>query len=203
MNCGCGMPTLDELEIAGLKARRMHAIDPYLYYAEMPLTAVHYPLGFPLELGTNSEDVLEAAEESWGSFTQQFSTPALQLKVGVWRAHQRSVPLLRPSGRSAILSWGSPAMIISVSLMLFRGFLSPGSRAPRSRIEAIFGITFSRRRRSRILPIDTRPRSTQPAWNSTAAASCSAATQAQASLHSPSHAHVQAGPISRTTRASC
>jgi hypothetical protein len=77
------MPTVDKLETAGIKARKMRAFDPYLYRAEMPLTAVYYPLGFPLELSTNSGDVLEAAEESWGSFTQQFSTPAFQLKVGV------------------------------------------------------------------------------------------------------------------------
>ena len=70
----------------------MKASDPYLYHAEMPLTAAYYPLGFPLELTTNSEDVLEAAEESWGSFTKQFSTPALQLKVGVLEGASTECP---------------------------------------------------------------------------------------------------------------
>ena len=70
----------------------MKAVDPYLYHAEMPLKAVYYPLGFPLELTTNSEDVLGAAEESWGSFAQQFSTPALQLQVGVLDGESTECP---------------------------------------------------------------------------------------------------------------
>jgi len=70
----------------------MKAFDPYLYNAEMPLTAVYYPLGFPLEMTTNSEEVLEAAEESWGSFAQQFATPALQLKVGVLDGESTECP---------------------------------------------------------------------------------------------------------------
>jgi hypothetical protein len=86
------MPALDELEAAGPNAKRMRAFDPYLYHADMPLTAVYYPLGFPLELSTNSADVLEAAEESWGSFTQKFSTPAFQLKVGVLEGESTECP---------------------------------------------------------------------------------------------------------------
>lgn len=70
----------------------MKSFDPYLYHAEMPLSAVYYPLGFPLELTTNSVDVLEAAEESWGSFTQQFSIQALQLKVGVLEDESTECP---------------------------------------------------------------------------------------------------------------
>jgi hypothetical protein len=70
----------------------MKDVDPYLYHAEMPLTAVYYPLGFPLELTTNSENVLVAAEESWSGFTQQFSTPTIQLKVGVLEGESTECP---------------------------------------------------------------------------------------------------------------
>ncbi len=58
-------------------------IDPDLYDFEMPLRAVYYPLGFPLEISTNSHEVLAAAEESWGYFRQAFSQPPLQVRVGV------------------------------------------------------------------------------------------------------------------------
>ena len=42
------------------------ANDPYLSRTAMPLRGIYYPLGFPLELTTNSKDVMAAAEESWG-----------------------------------------------------------------------------------------------------------------------------------------
>ena len=57
--------------------------DPDLYEFEMPLRAIYYPLGFPLEISTNSHEVLAAAEESWGYFRQAFSSPPLQVRVGV------------------------------------------------------------------------------------------------------------------------
>src|SRR5580704_9341424 len=57
--------------------------DPYLHHAEMPLTAVYYPLGFPLEVTTNSRDVLDAAHENWGMFRKQFETPPMRLRIGV------------------------------------------------------------------------------------------------------------------------
>jgi hypothetical protein len=70
-----------ETEWHGVVSRT--AFDPYLYRAEMPLTAVFYPLGFPLELATNSRKVVDAAEESWGFFQKQFETPPLALNIGV------------------------------------------------------------------------------------------------------------------------
>jgi hypothetical protein len=57
--------------------------DPDLYDFEMPLEGVFHPLGFPLHIVTNSHEVLAAAEESWGHFRQAFSTPPLQVRIGV------------------------------------------------------------------------------------------------------------------------
>jgi len=57
--------------------------DPLLYDFEMPLRAVHYPVGFPLEIATNSEEVLAAAKESWGYFNKAFGNPPLTLRIGV------------------------------------------------------------------------------------------------------------------------
>jgi hypothetical protein len=57
--------------------------DPLLYAFEMPLCAVYYPLGFALEITTNSEEVLAAAKESWGHFQKLFSYPPLKTRVGV------------------------------------------------------------------------------------------------------------------------
>jgi len=44
---------------------------------------VYYPIGYPLELTTNSADVLEAAREDWGEFQQLFDAEPVRLRVDV------------------------------------------------------------------------------------------------------------------------
>ena len=57
--------------------------DPLLCDFEMPLRGLYHPLGFSLEIATNSQEVLAAAEESWGHFQKAFSGPLLQMRIGV------------------------------------------------------------------------------------------------------------------------
>src|SRR5208282_3746481 len=57
--------------------------DPVLCDVELPLRQIYYPLGFAVEITTNAPEVLEAAQESWGQFSNAFSEPALQFRVGV------------------------------------------------------------------------------------------------------------------------
>jgi HPr Serine kinase C-terminal domain len=57
--------------------------DVLLRKVPLPLRAVFYPMGFPVEVVTNSVGVLAAAEESWGHFTQVFSEPTVELRFGV------------------------------------------------------------------------------------------------------------------------
>ena len=64
-------------KIQGLNA------DPVLSDFPLPLHGTYYPLGFPLELATNSADVLMAAQESWGQFREAFSQKPVQIRVGV------------------------------------------------------------------------------------------------------------------------
>jgi len=52
----------------------------------MPLRSVFFPLGFAVEVLTNSADVLLAAKTSWENYTEAFAGPPLQLKVGVSEA---------------------------------------------------------------------------------------------------------------------
>jgi HPr Serine kinase C-terminal domain len=49
----------------------------------MPYQGRYYPLGFPLLIETDSEEILSAAHESWASFPRCFETPELHLRVGV------------------------------------------------------------------------------------------------------------------------
>ncbi|MCU1226241.1 MAG: HPr(Ser) kinase/phosphatase [Edaphobacter sp.] len=75
-----------EAEIGGVS-------DPVLSNAEMPLRATYYPLGFPVEISTNSRYILEAAEESWGQFCAgSFAQPPLQLRIGVLEGESNRCP---------------------------------------------------------------------------------------------------------------
>lgn len=56
-------------------------IDPQLRDIELPLTGTYYPAGFRLNIATNSRDVLEAAEESWDHWRQEFEREPLEFHV--------------------------------------------------------------------------------------------------------------------------
>jgi hypothetical protein len=62
----------------------------------MPYRSTFFPLGFPLEIITNSPDVLEAAEQSWGKFLCRFDAPPLLLRLGV-TSHPQEYPSPPPA----------------------------------------------------------------------------------------------------------
>lgn len=55
--------------------------DPLRFGVELPYSFLSFPLGYPVALSTNSEDVRLAAEESWGGFPQYFSEPPINVRV--------------------------------------------------------------------------------------------------------------------------
>lgn len=65
------------------KSSRSQRPDPLLHDFQMPLRAIYYPLGFSLEISTNSPAVITAAQESWGHFKKTFSLPPLHISIGV------------------------------------------------------------------------------------------------------------------------
>lgn len=67
-------------------------LDPLLSDFELPLRAVYHPLGFSVEIATNSKEVLAGAEESWGHFRKIFSEPAVQLRIGVLEGGPEKCP---------------------------------------------------------------------------------------------------------------
>jgi hypothetical protein len=66
--------------LVGLAQRRQ---DPLGIQLGLSLKGTYYPLGFPLQLSTNSPDVLSAAEESWGDQTRDFAAEPLVMRVVV------------------------------------------------------------------------------------------------------------------------
>ena len=59
------------------------ATDPVFSAFELPLRRTFFPLGYPLDLETNSPDVLLAAEESWGAQEQMFNRDPVRMCLGV------------------------------------------------------------------------------------------------------------------------
>ncbi len=66
--------------------------DPLLHDVELPLSGVFYPIGFRLDVATNSPHVLAAAAESWGHYTPEFTCEPLRFRVLV----QPEGPLAQP-----------------------------------------------------------------------------------------------------------
>jgi hypothetical protein len=86
------MNLIDEMALARSESQQIEAFDPYLSFAEMPFRKTYYPLGFPLEVVTNSKDVLEAAEESWGCFAKEFETPPIEFRIGTLPGSSTELP---------------------------------------------------------------------------------------------------------------
>lgn len=80
--------TLDAINTADAAT----AADPVLSDFRLPLRGTYYPLGFALEIATNSGEVLVAAEESWGGFQKKFSELPLRLEIGVMADGSRDCP---------------------------------------------------------------------------------------------------------------
>jgi len=73
----------------------------------LPVIKTFYPLGFPLEIATNSEEVMEAAAESWNSYDYAFTRAPFHLRVLV--EPSEGEPALEPTFRLQ----GGLLMIIS------------------------------------------------------------------------------------------
>jgi hypothetical protein len=66
--------------------------DPLLCKMELPLRAVFYPLGFSVEISTNSQAVLDAARESWKNLSQRHSSPVLRIGIAITPGESRDCP---------------------------------------------------------------------------------------------------------------
>jgi len=73
--------------------------DPMLARMNFSIQKTFYPLGFPLQFSTNSEEILELASQTWGGFRKLFDTPAMQVDAGVTEGPSGECP---PSPTSRI-----------------------------------------------------------------------------------------------------
>jgi hypothetical protein len=66
--------------------------DPLGYNSPLPLRSQFFPLGFPLEITTNSQEILVAATTSWPETEGRFSAPKLHMRVLVTPAEDSQPP---------------------------------------------------------------------------------------------------------------
>ncbi len=67
--------------------------DPVLSSFEFELRRTLYPFGCPLQLESNSMDVIDAAVEGWGAFEQTFDAQPVRLCLGVRGRSNGPLPL--------------------------------------------------------------------------------------------------------------
>jgi hypothetical protein len=86
------MLSTEKLKEAWARSEPMNFGDPTLARVEFGLRETFYPLGFPVELSTNSAQVLEAAVESWRGFQKLFDVEPIKFNIGVTEAGSSDCP---------------------------------------------------------------------------------------------------------------
>jgi len=83
-----------------------HAVqDPLGFDLPLPLRSRYFPMGFPLDLATNSEDILAAVDRIWGQFPATCRELAATLRVVVENRDARAAPLpSMPRGQNHLVS---------------------------------------------------------------------------------------------------
>ena len=77
------MLSIEQIETACRRSEPVVLGDPVYRLVELPLQATFYPLGFPVEIVTNSEEILDAARNIWAGYERLFDTQPIQLRVVV------------------------------------------------------------------------------------------------------------------------
>src|SRR5690349_7539726 len=71
---------------------KLAADDPLFSDRELPIRGRFYPMGFALEITTNSKEVMAAAQESWGNFRETMTEPPVRLRVVVLEGGPKECP---------------------------------------------------------------------------------------------------------------
>ena len=84
--------TIEELKKVWTLSEPLDPGDPTLSATPLPLQRTFYPLGFPVTISTNSEQVMEAAELSLGCFEKLFSIKQIAISIGVTNGGSSTCP---------------------------------------------------------------------------------------------------------------
>jgi hypothetical protein len=84
--------TIQQMKEAHQRDAPYQQDDPVCAHVELKHRAIFHPLGFPLELSSNSEEVIAAAAESWNGFAALFKGWRIRLRVYVHEGTGRDCP---------------------------------------------------------------------------------------------------------------
>lgn len=87
------MLTVEDLESACDAGQALDFSRHPIEAPELGLRQTFYPLGFPIEVRTNSVTVLRYSQEIWGKFKRRFDFESIQLDVHVTESSQTECPL--------------------------------------------------------------------------------------------------------------
>jgi hypothetical protein len=86
--------TIQEIERACDNSQPLDYSRPELPKSELSLARTFYPYGFPVEVKTNSVDVLDVLEGIWGKFEQRYNTVPINSEVHVVMSDSLDCPPL-------------------------------------------------------------------------------------------------------------
>jgi hypothetical protein len=92
------MLTIEEIRTACERSEPIVFGDPVSARIDLPLKETFYPMGFPLEIETNSEEILTAVAETWHGCMKLFDTPPFRFRVIVQDGRSSDCPP-RPTSR--------------------------------------------------------------------------------------------------------
>lgn len=81
--------------------------DPLLFLAPLPYECRVYPYGFPVDVASDSRDVIDAAEDSWGVYPARFDRPPIRVHVMVSEGSGELPPSPVLRGQRHLLTWMS------------------------------------------------------------------------------------------------
>jgi hypothetical protein len=86
------MLTIEDIRSACERSESIALGDPLSSRTDLPFTQTFYPLGFPLDVETNSEEILAAVAESWHGFVKLFDTPPFHFRIFVSEGNSSECP---------------------------------------------------------------------------------------------------------------
>jgi len=125
----------EQIAIGQIETQSTVDDDPLLTGVELSKSIRIYPLGFPLELATNSDDVIEASLESWSLFTPTFDEPPIRISLGVagsGKTRPPAMPAFRSRGHlMSIVSDSANSVVCDLSRGFAFGWVTAATAADR------------------------------------------------------------------------
>jgi len=91
----------------GANAVQTRLPDPLLYRAPLPYCGRYYPYGFPVDVATDSRDVLDAAHDSFAAYPPRFDRPPIRMHVMVGEGSGGLPPAPVLRGQRHLTTWVS------------------------------------------------------------------------------------------------